>query len=80
MGAYVAIREINTKFQSKGLQGRENKLKNLVYISLILELFVNIKRMSVCGLNSSGSGPCPVSGSCEHNNKISGCIQYGEFD
>jgi hypothetical protein len=77
---HVARKEINTKFQSKGLQGRENKLKSLVYISLILELFINIKRMSGCELNLSDSGLCPVSGSCEYDNKISDSIQYGEFD
>ena len=50
-----------------------------MYISLILEFVINMKRMLGCGLNLSGSGPCPVSGSCEHDPKISGSIQYGEF-
>jgi hypothetical protein len=33
-----------------------------------------------CGLDSSGSGQGPVTGSCEHGNEPSNCIKGGKFD
>jgi hypothetical protein len=33
----------------------------------------------VCGLDSSGSGWGPVTGSCEHSNELSGSLNGEEF-
>jgi hypothetical protein len=30
------------------------------------------------GLDSSGSGPCPINFCCEHSNENSGSIKYGD--
>jgi hypothetical protein len=35
--------------------------------------------MGRCGLDASGSGEGPVTGSCEHSNEPSGSVKCGEF-
>jgi hypothetical protein len=37
------------------------------------------KSVSVCGLDSCGSGQAPVVGFCEHGNEPSGSIKCREF-
>jgi len=40
---------------------------------------MKIDRVTVCGLDSSGSGQGPVAGSCEHGNEPSDSIKGWEF-